>query len=251
MRWAMSAIASFSQRCLEGFNHISLLSLRPLNHRPLGGRRSSPSFIRPRDDHNAEIVLPEPLPVGQPAGQRRDADAVQFERPRLAASETGSKYRGPKAAPRRPPCSTTARTTSRSVNIPAAVLPESGNILNHKGAYIVGAYQLGRQRRRFRSLDPSQLERFSCARCLRTCISILPQMACSQLPSMSERILESRDIVGASVDPHRLVALARAVVGHTGSAPRRSRDLAAHDAECLRGNSAFVRSGLNRSRRSE
>src|ERR1700681_1875803 len=58
----MSAIASFSQRCLESFNHISLLSLRPLNHRPLEGRQSSPSFIRPRDDHNAEIVLPSVAP---------------------------------------------------------------------------------------------------------------------------------------------------------------------------------------------
>src|SRR5258706_3235918 len=62
MRWAMSAIASFSQRRVEGFYHISLLSLRPLNHRPLEGRQSSPSFIRPRDDHNAEIVLPSVAP---------------------------------------------------------------------------------------------------------------------------------------------------------------------------------------------
>src|ERR1700682_897512 len=58
MRCAMSAMASFSQRRVEGFNHISLLSLRPLNHRPLEGRQSSPSFIRPRDDHNAEISAP-------------------------------------------------------------------------------------------------------------------------------------------------------------------------------------------------
>src|SRR6202163_5084316 len=62
----MSAIASFSQRCLESFNHISLLSLRPLNHRPLEGRQSSPSFIRPRDDHNAEIVLPSVAPFKRP-----------------------------------------------------------------------------------------------------------------------------------------------------------------------------------------
>src|SRR5258705_13447231 len=32
MRCEMSTIASFSQRRVEGFNHISLLSLRPLNH---------------------------------------------------------------------------------------------------------------------------------------------------------------------------------------------------------------------------
>src|SRR5258708_12556064 len=74
-------------------------------------------------------------------------------------------------------------------------------------------------------------------------------MACSQLPSMSERILESRDIVGASVDPHRLVALARAVVGHTGSAPRRSPDLPPPNAECLRGNPPFVPSPPNPTRR--
>src|ERR1700738_1058190 len=66
MRCAMSAIASFSQRRVEGFNHISLLSLRPLNHRPLEGRQSSPSFIRPRDDHNAEIVLPSVAPFKRP-----------------------------------------------------------------------------------------------------------------------------------------------------------------------------------------
>src|SRR5258708_26904440 len=66
MRCAMSAIASFSQRRVEGFNHISLLSLRPLNHRPLEGRQSSSSFIRPRDDHNAEIVLPSVAPFKGP-----------------------------------------------------------------------------------------------------------------------------------------------------------------------------------------
>jgi hypothetical protein len=66
MRCAMSAMASFSQRRLEGFNHISLLSLRPLNHRPLEGRQSSPSFIRPRDDHNAEMVLPSVAPFKGP-----------------------------------------------------------------------------------------------------------------------------------------------------------------------------------------
>src|ERR1700692_3026122 len=37
MRCAMSPMASFSQRRVESFNHISLLSLRPLNHRPLEG----------------------------------------------------------------------------------------------------------------------------------------------------------------------------------------------------------------------
>src|SRR4030081_1077320 len=63
MRWPMSAIASFFQRRVEGFNHISLLSLRPLNHRPLEGRQSSPSLIRPRDDHNAETVLPSVAPL--------------------------------------------------------------------------------------------------------------------------------------------------------------------------------------------
>src|ERR1700694_6342743 len=66
MRCAMSAMASFSQRRVEGFNHISLLSLRPLNHRPLEGRQSSLSFIRPRDDHNAEIVLPSVAPFKRP-----------------------------------------------------------------------------------------------------------------------------------------------------------------------------------------
>ena len=66
MRCAMSAIASFFQRRVEGFNHICLLSLRPLNHRPLKGRQSSPSFIRPRDDHNTEMVLPSVSPFKRP-----------------------------------------------------------------------------------------------------------------------------------------------------------------------------------------
>ena len=61
MRCAMSAMASFSQSRVEGFNHISLLSLRPLNHRPLEGRQSSLSFIRPRDHHDAEMCSPRSL----------------------------------------------------------------------------------------------------------------------------------------------------------------------------------------------
>jgi len=43
---------------------------------------------------------------------------------------------------------------------------------------------------------------------------------------ISERTFESRDVAEAPVDPHGLVALAWAVVRHTGSAPRRGRDFA-------------------------
>jgi hypothetical protein len=63
--------------------------------------------------------------------------------------------------------------------------------------------------------------------------------------SMSERILVSRDLTWAPINPHWLVALAWAVVGHAGSAPGRSRDLAAHGSECPRWNAAIVSSRLN------
>jgi hypothetical protein len=35
----------------------------------------------------------------------------------------------------------------------------------------------------------------------------------------SERIPVSRDLAAATVNPHRLAAFARAVIGHSGSAP--------------------------------
>src|SRR3984885_3208664 len=82
MRCAMSVIASFPQRRVERFNHISLLSLRPLNHRPLEGRRSSPSFIRPRDDHDAEIVLPSVAPFTRDDYNAESPPSVaSFKRP--------------------------------------------------------------------------------------------------------------------------------------------------------------------------
>jgi hypothetical protein len=68
---------------------------------------------------------------------------------------------------------------------------------------------------------------------------------------ISERILVSRDRRSAAINPHRLIALARAVVGHAGSAPRRSRDLAALASGCLRRNAVIVRSRQNRNWRSK
>src|SRR3979490_2327262 len=84
MKCAMSANASFSQRRVEGFNHISLLSLRPLNHRPLEGSQSSPSFIRPRDDHNAAMVLPSVAPFKRP-----DIESVAPADPAAAPHDDG------------------------------------------------------------------------------------------------------------------------------------------------------------------
>ena len=45
----------------------------------------------------------------------------------------------------------------------------------------------------------------------------------------SERIPVLRDLAAATVNPHRLAAFARTVIGHAGGAPGRSRDLAALD----------------------
>jgi hypothetical protein len=45
----------------------------------------------------------------------------------------------------------------------------------------------------------------------------------------SERIPVSPDVAAATVNPHRLAAFAWTVIGHAGSAPWRSCDLAALD----------------------
>src|ERR1700730_6859070 len=68
----------------------------------------------------------------------------------------------------------------------------------------------------------------------------------AQRRPISERALESLDVARAPVDPHGLVALAWAVVRHTGSAPRRGRDLSPHDPD-----SALVRSRRNCNRNSK
>src|ERR1700741_1418703 len=66
MRCAMSAIASFSQRCLESFNHISLLSLRPFEPQASGRQTIFTFSYSARDDHNPEIVLPSVAPFKGP-----------------------------------------------------------------------------------------------------------------------------------------------------------------------------------------
>jgi hypothetical protein len=50
----------------------------------------------------------------------------------------------------------------------------------------------------------------------------------------------SRESIAAAVDPHRLAALAGALVRHAGGAPGRSYDLAALDPVCLRSNDNCV-----------
>ena len=69
------------------------------------------------------------------------------------------------------------------------------------------------------------------------------------LSDLSKRILVSRERAAAAIDPHGLAALARAVVGHAGGAPGRSRDLAALASGCLRQTAAFACSRLSRSYR--
>ena len=64
---------------------------------------------------------------------------------------------------------------------------------------------------------------------------------------MSERIPVSRDRTGATVDPHRLTAIAWAVVRHAGRTPGWSGDLAAHDLVCPRQSASFLRSRLSHS----
>jgi hypothetical protein len=49
----------------------------------------------------------------------------------------------------------------------------------------------------------------------------------------SECISVSREFVAAAIDPHRLTALAGAVVRHAGGAPGRRHDLAALNPVCL------------------
>jgi len=61
----------------------------------------------------------------------------------------------------------------------------------------------------------------------------------------SERIPVSRDFAAATINPHRLAALAWAVVRHAGSAPGRSCDLAANDHVWLRSSDACVGSLLS------
>lgn len=70
-------------------------------------------------------------------------------------------------------------------------------------------------------------------------------------PSNSERIPVVREVRGASIDPHGLVALTGTVVGHAGGARRRSRDLAALVLELLRQNLVLVSSRLCHGRRGD
>src|SRR6266436_9335467 len=52
--------------------------------------------------------------------------------------------------------------------------------------------------------------------------------------------------LAVSIDPHRLAALARAVVRHAGGAPGPGCDLAALDPVCLRSSDTFAHSLLSR-----
>src|ERR1700730_7338127 len=72
-----------------------------LNHRPLEGRQSSPSFIRPRDDHNAEIVLPSvaPFPRDDHNAEISAPSVAPFKRPDIepvapAAGSAGAPHGG-------------------------------------------------------------------------------------------------------------------------------------------------------------
>jgi hypothetical protein len=67
----------------------------------------------------------------------------------------------------------------------------------------------------------------------------LTEVICAERLQVKMRFFVAREHA-AAVDPHRLAALAGAVVRHAGGAPGRSCDLAALDPVCLRSNDTFV-----------